>query len=109
MSGKNHHLSPLESRKRLLIVESELNRALLGQEWRAMVTEAQTLARKAGIIGSWASLAASLAAGLAFWRRKKPAPIGEKSSWLQVILKGGQLAGLLWSAFRPPHRDPKEK
>ena len=36
MFGKKPRLNPLESRKQLLIAESELNRAQLVQEWQAM-------------------------------------------------------------------------
>ena len=109
MSGKNPRLSPLESRKQLLIAESELNRAELLRDWQTLADDAQALARKAGLIGSWVSIAASLVAGLAFFRRKKSAPAAEKPSWLQIILKGGQLAGSLWSALRPQRRERKEK
>ena len=36
LSGETPYLNPLESRKRLLIAESELNRAHLSEEWRTM-------------------------------------------------------------------------
>ena len=36
MFGKKPRLNPLESRKQLLIAESELNRAQLVQEWQTM-------------------------------------------------------------------------
>ena len=109
MSGKNPRLSPLESRKQLLIAKSELNRAELLRDWQTLADDAQALARKARTIGSWVSITASLVAGLAFFRRKKSAPAAEKPSWLQIILKGGQLAGSLWSALRPQRRERKEK
>lgn len=109
MFRKYARLSPLETRKLLLIAESELNRAELLQDWQTMADDVHALARKARTIGSWVSIAASLVAGLAFFRRKKSAPAAEKPSWLQIILKGGQLAGSLWSALRPQRRERKEK
>ena len=101
-------MNPLESRKQLLIAESELNRAQLVQEWQTMADDVHALARKARIIGSWVSIAASLVAGLAFFRRKKSAPTAEKPSWLQTILKGGGLISTLWQAFRSPGRGRDE-
>ena len=98
-------MNPLASRKKLLIAESELNRAQLVQELQTISDEVRSLANQARAVGSLASAAASLIAGLASFRRKKPAPAAEKPSWLQTILKGAQLAGSLWSEFRPSCRD----
>src|SRR5208337_3744941 len=64
MFGRTSHLSPLESRKRLLIAESELNRAQLSEEWQTMRHGARDLARRAKTIAAWASSAALLAAGV---------------------------------------------
>ena len=100
MFGKNPRLNPLESRKQLLIAESELNRAQLVQEWQTMADGVRSLADRARTISSLASAAASLIAGLAPFRRTRSAPAGEKPSWWQTLLKGAQLAGLLWSEFR---------
>jgi hypothetical protein len=102
-------MNPLASRKQLLIAESELNRAELVQEWQMMADEVHSLANQARTFSSFASAAASLVAGLASFRRKKPAPAAEKPSWLQTILKGAQLAGSLWSKFRPQDGDQKDE
>ena len=101
MFGKNPRMNPLESRKQLLIAESELNRTLLVQEWQTMADGVRSVADRARIISFLASAAASLMAGLASFRRTKSAPAGEKPSWWQTLLKGAQLAGWLWSEFRP--------
>jgi hypothetical protein len=105
MFGKNPRMNPLESRKQLLIAESELNRAQLVQEWQAMADEVHSLANQARTISSFVSAAASLVAGLASFRRKKSAPGAEKPSWWQTLLKGAQLVGSLWSEFRSQGRD----
>ena len=98
-------MNPLESRKQLLVAESELNRAELLRDWQTMAEDVHALARKAGIIGSWASIAASLVAGLAFFRRKKSASAAEKKpSWLQTILKSTGLISALWQVFRSKGR-----
>jgi hypothetical protein len=101
MFGKNARVNPLESRKQLLIAESELNRAQLVQEWQTMADGVRSVADRARTISSLASAAVSLIAGLVSFRRTKSAPAGEKPSWWQTLLKGAQLAGLLWSEFRP--------
>ena len=101
MFGKNPRLNPLASRKQLLIVESEINRAQLVQEWQKMADGVRSIADRAGTISSVVSAAASLIAGLASFRRARSTPVDEKPSWWQTLLKGAQLAGLLWSEFRP--------
>jgi hypothetical protein len=102
-------MNPLETRKQLLIAESELNRAQLVQEWQMVADDAQALARKARIIGSWVSIAASLVAGLAFLRRKKSAHAVEKPSRLQTILKGAGLVSTIWRLFRSQGHGQKDK
>ena len=94
-------MNPLESRKQLLIAESELNRAQLVQEWQTMADGVRSVADRARTISSLASAAASLIAGLASFRRTGYAPADEKPSWWQILMKGAQLAGLLWSEFGP--------
>jgi hypothetical protein len=98
-------MNPLESRKQLLIAESELNRAQLVQEWQAMGDEVRSIADRARTISSIASTAASLIAGLASFRRKKSAPVEQKPSWLQTFLKGAGLISIVWQAFRSQRRD----
>jgi negative regulator of sigma E activity len=83
-----------------LIAESELNRAQLVQEWRVMRDEVHSLASQARSIGSIASAAATLVAGLSSLRRKKSEPAAEKPSWWQTLLKGAGLVGSFWSEFR---------
>jgi hypothetical protein len=102
-------MKPLESRKQLLIAESELNRAQLVREWRTMAGEASTLAHQARTISSLASAAASLVGGLLSLRRKISAPAAEKPPWWQTILKSAGLVSTLWQSFRPPGCNPPDK
>jgi hypothetical protein len=97
-------MNPLISRKKLLIAESDLNRAQLVQDWQSMTDDAHALARQAGTICSLASAATTLVSGWLSFRRQTSAPAAEKTSWLQNIMKGAQLAGSLWSEFRPPKK-----
>ena len=109
MFGKTPRMTPRESRKKLLIAESELNRAQLVQEWRIMAGEVRTLAHQARTISSLASAAASLVGGLVNFRRKKSVPAAEKPPWWQTILKGAGLVSTLCQSFRPPGGDQTDK
>ena len=93
----------LESRKQLLIAESELNRAHLIADWQTMGSEVHALTNRAKTMGSLASAATLLISALSAFRRNKPAPAPQKTPWLQAVLKGAGLIGLFWSKFRPHH------
>ena len=109
MFGKKSHVTPLELRKQLLIAESELNRAQLAGDMTALTEGVRMLTDRAKSFGSIASSAAVLMAGLASFRRGKPADAGAKPSWLQTILKGAGMVSTLWLAFRSQGRDQKDK
>jgi hypothetical protein len=100
MFGKESLVSPLESHKQLLIAESELNRALLSEDWQMMTHGARDLARRAKTIAAWASSAALLVAGVTALRRGPPAPATAKSSWLRKLLNGARVAATIWFAFQ---------
>jgi hypothetical protein len=102
-------MNPLASRKKLLVAESDLNRAQLVQEWQAMTDDVHALADRAKTLRSIMSNAASLATGLMSYRQKKYAPAAEKPSWLQTVLKGAGLVSTIWQTFRSPDRDQKNK
>jgi hypothetical protein len=98
-------MNSLESRKQLLIVESELNRAQLAGDMTALVAGVRTLTDRAKSFGSIASSVAVLVAGLAAFRRGKPMGADAKLSWLRTILKGAGLISTFWLAFRSQRRD----
>ena len=100
MPGRTSHLSPLESRKQLLVAESELNRAGVADEWQAMAHGVRDLAHRARNIAAWASSAALLVAGVTALRRAPPKSGAAKSSWFQKLLYGARLASTLWFTFR---------
>ncbi len=105
MFGKKPRLNPLESRKQLLIAESELNRAQLAGDMAALTAGVRTLTDRAKSFGSIASSVAVLVAGLAAFRRGKPAGADAKPSWLRTIFKGAGLISTFWLAFRSQRRD----
>jgi hypothetical protein len=98
-------MKPLESRKHLLLAESELNRAQLVQEWHILTEDVRSLAGQAGTIRRFASAAAILVAGLASCRRKAAALAAEKPSWGQTIVKVAGLISTFASAFRAPPKN----
>ena len=100
MFEKNPRMNPLESRKQLLLAESELNRAQLVGDMVALRADVRTLTDRAKSFSSIASSVAVLVAALAALRRGKVADAGAKRSWLQIILKGAGLISTLWLAFR---------
>jgi hypothetical protein len=98
-------MNPLESRKQLLIVESELNRAQLIGDMAALRADVRALTERAKSFGAIASSAAVLLAALAAFQRGKPANAGAKPSWLQILLKGAGLISTIWLACRSQGRD----
>jgi negative regulator of sigma E activity len=102
-------MNPLESRKKLLIAESELNRAQLVQELEAIKDKVHLFANQTRTITSLASAAATLIAGIAsLCRKKESAPAAEKPSWLQTIVKGAGVVSTIWTAFRSQRHDQDE-
>jgi hypothetical protein len=101
-------MNALESRKQLLLAESELNRAQLVEDMAALRADLRALADRAKSFSSIASSAAVLVAGLTAFRRGKPADSGVKTSWLQTALKGAGLISNLWLAFRSQRRGRDE-
>ena len=73
----------------------------------ALTAGVRTLTEHAKSLGPIASSAAVLVAGLAAFRRGKPAGADAKPSWRQTILKGAGLISTFWLAFRLQrhHRD----
>ena len=106
MFGRPPALTPLQSRKQLLVAESELNRAQFKQDWEAARHELAVLAGHARTISSYAAIGAALLGGLAVWRSIKSAPsAAPKVSWLDRLHKGVALVSTLWAAIRPPSRE----
>ena len=102
-------MNSLDVRKRLLIAESEFNRAQLIHEWGALTAGIRTLTDRAKSFGSIASAAAVLVAGLAAFKRSKPTDADAKPSWMKSILKGAGMVSTLWLAFRSQRRDHKDE
>ena len=97
-------MNTLESRKQLLIAESELNRAQLVGEITALKAGVRAFTHRATSLGPIASSAAMLAMGLAAYQRDQPVVAGAKPSRLHTLLNGAALIATLWLAFRAQSR-----
>ena len=98
-------MNPLESRKQILIAESEHNRGQLLEEMVALTAGARTLADRAKSFGFIASSAALLVTGLAAFRRVRSIDAAAKPSWRQTVFKWAGQISALWLALRPQRRD----
>lgn len=104
MSGTKSHVNSLESRKQLLVAESELNRTQLIEEWQAMSGGIRAAGARMKSARSLASAAALFISGVSAFRRPRLAVNGAKPSWFRTALKGAQVASSIWLAFRARSR-----
>ena len=104
-------MNTLESRKQLLLAESELNRAQLTGDIRSLKAGVRALTHGGASLGPVASSAAALATGLAAFQRGQRAAADAKPSRLELLLEGAVLMATVWLAFRAQshhQRDPRE-
>jgi hypothetical protein len=101
MFGKNARVNSLESKKQLLIAESEINRAQLLEDWQTISDEVRDLSNRARSVGSLVSMAALVASSVSAFRQKKSET---KHSWVQTTLKAAQSIGSIWLAWRARER-----
>lgn len=109
MSGRNPRLSPLESRKQLLIAESELNRAQLVGDMAVLRAEVRTLTERGKSFRLLTSTVAVLVAGLLPRRPGRTEDVSVNPPWIQKTLKYAGLISTLWLAFRARRNESKEK
>jgi hypothetical protein len=106
MPRPDPQLNPLQSRKRLLLAESELNRAQLVGDIAALDAGLRALGARAQSIESVATAAAVLFSALAAGRRAAPAKPAPKRTWLANLIQGAGLLSSLWLAFRTDRSPP---
>lgn len=102
MPAKPSRLNALLLRKELLVLESEVNRRRLGEDWAKVRIEARSLGDQFKHYGTYASVAATLAGGFSLLRkgRSNTAAATAKPTLLGSILKGLRIATSVWLAVR---------
>jgi hypothetical protein len=110
MLRKKPALNSLETRKKLLLVESEINRAELLRELGALKGEISHLKKQARVIGSIASSAALAATAFSIFRKHKAAAAensdhGGKPSWLSTALAGARIGTSLFLKIKSMLRE----
>ena len=93
-------MNPLAARKRLLIAESELNRAQLASDVEDLMTGFRALKERTRAARSVASSTAGLIAGLAAVQRDKRLKAALKPTRLQKALHYAGFLSSLWLAYR---------
>lgn len=104
MFGKTSKLTALAARKKLLLAESDLNRALLVKELARIKSDIHALtsqARSHGLLVAAAIRAGSAVKGLfqTFFGRAKPKET-RRPSWFSSLYRGLRTGALIWAALR---------
>ena len=92
-------MNPLESRKQMLIMESELNRVQLLKELDEIKVETQRLAEQMHVLSSLASNVSSIFE-MIFKAQRAFAGTREKFPRIFSIFKSAKAGASLWSAIR---------
>ncbi len=105
MSGGKPALKPLELRKQLLLLESELNRVSILDEWRDVRNEARIIVRRLepAVSGAGTILARGIA-GVEALRRVQTARKHSRDSRRSNCLEWVKVAFAVWSSFRTQAR-----
>ena len=107
MPGKKSQLTVLAARKRLLLAESELNRAQLVREMDAWKDQFHRSKERLEDLGHAASVTAKVAATVATAGRLFSRRNG-KRSWIASLLNGATTGTSLWYLFRSLRRTPRQ-
>ena len=101
MPPRHSSLKVLLLRKELLVLESEVNRSRLGEEWRMVRAETSVLGGKVRQYGAYASVAATIAGGFSLFRKDRPkTDLPAKPSFLGSLFRGLRVATSVWLAMR---------
>lgn len=101
MFRKNSSLTSLQTRKKLLLAESEVNRAELVNELKKVKGEISHLKKQVRTFGSIASSAALAATAFSLFRKRKASSEsshggGKVASWISSALAGARIGTSLF-------------
>ena len=109
MPGEKPKLTSLETRKQLLLLESDLNRAQFVEAVQDWKIEFHRTKEHLTRLGSMVSLAARLAATFSTARRLFSRPVdGGKKSWLSFLFDGMTAGTSLWQILSSHRRKHDE-
>ena len=97
MPGETSQLTPLETRKQLLMAESELNRVQLGNDFHILKNEILRLKHQVFEMGSITSLATAFFAAI---RAISHRDERDGTSWISTLLNCARAGTSLWRLFR---------
>ena len=105
MAAKKTTTSALNSRKQLLVAESELNRLEMLNEIRAIKADLAHLKQQMQAAGSLATSAAKVAVAVSafrriFFHRPKETEEPKRSSWISTLMRGVQMGTSLWGTLQ---------
>src|ERR1700677_2238387 len=114
MPGKNTPLNSLQTRKRLLITESEVNRAELVSELKQVKGEISHLKKQLRTFGSIASSAALAATAFSLFRKRKAAAEsfeggGKITTWISSALAGARIGTSLFQKIKSILREREDE
>lgn len=108
MPRKSVQLTHLATRKRLLLAESEVNRAELGKELRELQKGFTHIKKQVRTASSIASTAAMLATAISLFRKPHASSHSngaEKTSWITSALSGARLGTSLFLKIKSLFRE----
>src|SRR5690606_21224331 len=106
MPGKKPRLNSLALRKKLLVAESEINRARLLEDGEIVLAGARAASQKVRSVSAWIPTAGLLATTVGAFLRNRKSASRRKTSWIQTAFKGVKILGLLWMTFRGRRKHP---
>ena len=101
-------MKPLESRKQLLLAESELPRAQMVDDLTTLTTGVRALTYRAASLESIASSTALLAMGLTAFQRGQGMNANARPSKINRLLNGAAVIAALWLALNAQRRGSRD-
>ena len=109
MFGKSFGMRTLEARRKLLVAESDLNRAQLGEDLAAAKAGLNSFRARAQLASEIALSAAGVISGLAAFRRRRARDSAAKPSLIRTALETAGLISRIWLAIRAKEKAPGVK
>ena len=100
MFGSIHSMTPLETRKRLLVAESDLLRVQLSEDGERLKSAWDRSAVRARFWGGLVASLAVLMTGLSALRQNTSGDASKHASWGGRFLQGASLISTLWLSWK---------